>query len=169
MRSVQPDLAHADEAAALAARFAEVMGGDTVVHTDIRDDNLLLCADGRVLLCDWNWPVRGAAWLDSVFLMIGPRGDGLDVEAALAAHPLTAELPPEHIDIVLALVTAFFLKNGRRPGAADLTAHPRPPALAGRGVLGLAQRAARMASVPVSRSPICRTCGTWASPLTTTE
>ncbi len=115
VRSAQPDLAHTDEAAELAARYAEVMGGDTLVHTDIRDDNLLLCADGRVLLCDWNWPVRGADWLDSVFLMIGPRGDGLDVEAALAAHSITADLPSEHIDIALALITAFFLKNADDP------------------------------------------------------
>src|SRR3954447_4783020 len=78
---------HLDEAAALAERFADVADGDTLVHTDIRDDNLLLAADGRVLLCDWNWPVVGAAWLDTVFLMIGPRGDGLDVDAVLAAAP----------------------------------------------------------------------------------
>jgi hypothetical protein len=115
VRAAHPDFAHAEEAAALAARFAEVMAGDTVVHTDIRDDNLLLCADGRVLLCDWNWPVVGAPWLDSMFLMIGPRGDGLDVEAALAAHPLTAEVPSEAIDIVLALVIGYFFKSADEP------------------------------------------------------
>jgi hypothetical protein len=115
VRAAHPELAHADRAAALAGRFAEVTAGDTVVHTDIRDDNLLLCTDGRVLVCDWNWPVVGAAWLDSLLLMIGPRGDGLDVEAALAAHPLTAEVPPEHIDIVLALVTGYFLKSADEP------------------------------------------------------
>ncbi len=115
VRVTQPDLPHVDEAAALAARFADITGGDTVVHTDIRDDNLLLCSDGRVLLCDWNWPVAGADWLDSLFLMIGPRGDGLDVDAALAAHPLTADLPPEHIDIVLALVTGYFFKSADEP------------------------------------------------------
>ncbi len=110
-----PDLPHVDEAASLAAQFADITTGETVVHTDIRDDNLLLCADGRVLLCDWNWPVRGADWLDSLFLMIGPRGDGLDVEAALAAHPLTAKLPSEHVDIALALVTGYFLKSADEP------------------------------------------------------
>ena len=26
----------------------------------------------------------GAAWLDTLFLLIGPRGDGLDVDAVLA-------------------------------------------------------------------------------------
>jgi hypothetical protein len=47
--------------------------------------------------------------------MIGPRGDGLDVEAALAAHPLTSSVPAEHIDAVLALLTGFFLKSADDP------------------------------------------------------
>ena len=115
LRATRPDLAHLEDAAALAARFAEVTVGKTLTHTDVRDDNLLLCADGRVLLCDWNWPVVGAAWLDSLLLMIGPRGDGLDVDAALAAHPLTADVPAEQIDIVLALVIGYFLKSADEP------------------------------------------------------
>lgn len=106
---------HAGEAAALAARFREVTGGTTLVHTDIRDDNLLLAEDGRVLLCDWNWPVAGAAWLDTVLLMIGPRGDGLDVESVLASSPLTREVPAEAVDIVIALVTGYFLVSAAQP------------------------------------------------------
>ena len=103
------------EAAGLAARYREVVGGDTLVHTDIRDDNLLLAEDGRVLLCDWNWPALGAAWLDTVFLMIGPRGDGLDVDAVLASAPLTRDVPAESVDIVLALATGYFLMSAQQP------------------------------------------------------
>ena len=110
-----PGLAHADEAAALAARFAEVATGDTVVHTDVRDDNILLTPDGEAVLCDWNWPVVGAAWLDTVLLMIGPRGDGLDVDNVLAKAELTRDVPAEHIDIVIALVTAYFLTQAAEP------------------------------------------------------
>jgi aminoglycoside phosphotransferase (APT) family kinase protein len=119
LRADLPDLPgiaeHLDDAAALAARFDDVADGDTLVHTDIRDDNLMLATDGRVLLCDWNWPVVGAAWLDTVFLMIGPRGDGLDVEAALAASPVTRDVPAESIDIVIALITAYFLMSAAQP------------------------------------------------------
>jgi aminoglycoside phosphotransferase (APT) family kinase protein len=115
VRAAHPGLAHSDEAAALAARFAEVTAGDTVVHTDVRDDNILLTPDGGAVLCDWNWPVIGAAWLDTVLLMIGPRGDGLDVEAVLAETPLTRDVPAEHIDIAIALVTAYFLKSAGDP------------------------------------------------------
>lgn len=119
LRTSPPDLAgfteHAGEAAALAARFAEVTAGETLVHTDVRDDNLLLTADGRVLLCDWNWPVVGAAWLDTVLLMIGPRGDGLDVEGALAASPVLDGVPAESVDVAIALVTAYFLLSATLP------------------------------------------------------
>lgn len=109
------DREHADEAAALATRYAEVTTGSTLVHTDVRDDNLLLAEDGRVLLCDWNWPVAGAAWIDTLLLMIGPRGDGLDVDAVLAGCALTRDLDPEAVDIVLALVTGYFLHSAALP------------------------------------------------------
>ena len=108
-------LPHGDEAAALAARFAEVTDGATVVHTDVRDDNILVRPDGTAVLCDWNWPVVGAAWLDSLLLLIGPRGDGLDVEEVLATHPTFAGLDPEAVDVVLALVIGYFLKSADDP------------------------------------------------------
>ena len=110
-----PGQPHLDEAAALAAGFAEVSVGDTVVHTDIRDDNVLLCADGRTLFCDWNWPVVGASWLDSFMVLLGPRGDGLDVERVLAERPLTREVPAEHVDRALALLCGYFLKQAHEP------------------------------------------------------
>jgi hypothetical protein len=112
---------HSADAKALAARFAEVTVGSTLVHTDVRDDNLMLARDGRVLLCDWNWPVVGAPWLDLLLLLIGPRGDGLDVDAVLAASPLTRELDPDAVDIVLALVTGYFLRS------ADQAVPPTSP------------------------------------------
>ncbi len=110
-----PDHPHVAEAAALAARFPEVSVGDSVVHTDVRDDNLLLCDDGRVLLCDWNWPARGAAWLDSVWAMIGPRGDGLDVDAALATHPLTAGVPADDVDTTIAVALGYLFHAADQP------------------------------------------------------
>ena len=115
VRTTQPDLPHLAEAISLAERYADVMVGDTGVHTDVRDDNVLLDADGRAWVCDWNWPVVGAAWLDSLFMLIGPRGDGLDVESVIAERPLLRDVPAESIDVVIALVTAYFLKSADDP------------------------------------------------------
>lgn len=108
-------LPYAAQARALAERAVEAAAGDTLCHTDVRDDNLLLGASGEVWLCDWNWPVRGAAWLDSLWLLIGPRGDGLDVEAHIASHPLLASVDPEAIDSVLALTLGYFHKVADDP------------------------------------------------------
>ena len=115
VRLLRPDLPHLDEAAALAARFAEVAGGSTLVHTDVRDDNILIRPDGTALLCDWNFPCAGAAWLDTLFLMIGPRGDGLDVEALLAERRLTRDVPAETVDIMLALLVGYFFRQCEEP------------------------------------------------------
>lgn len=115
VRTTQPGLAHLEEAAALAARFDEATQGDTVVHTDVRDDNFIVDGDGRVWICDWNWPVVGAAWLDSFMTLIGPRGDGLDIGPALAGRPLLRDVPADHIDIVLALFIGYFFKQRDEP------------------------------------------------------
>jgi aminoglycoside phosphotransferase (APT) family kinase protein len=109
------DLPHADEAAALAASYAEAVGGETLVHTDVRDDNVLLTTDGRALFCDWNWPGEGASWLDSLFMLIGPRGDGLDVEGVITERRLLRDVPPDDVDRVLALLTGYFLKSAGDP------------------------------------------------------
>jgi aminoglycoside phosphotransferase (APT) family kinase protein len=119
LRDPTPDLPglreHLDDAAVLASAFEEVTAGSTLVHTDVRDDNLLLADDGRVLLCDWNFPVVGAPWLDTLILLIGPRGDGLDVDRVLSTAPLTRDVPAEAVDIVIALVTGYFLMSAAQP------------------------------------------------------
>ncbi|HEX6149088.1 phosphotransferase [Nocardioides sp.] len=115
VRELHPELAHVDEAEQLAARYAEVVAGETVVHTDVRDDNALIDRDGKVWFCDWNWPVVGAPWLDSLFMLIGPRGDGVDVDAVIKGRPLLRDVPAEDVDSVIALVTAYFLKSAAGP------------------------------------------------------
>jgi hypothetical protein len=111
----RPDLHQREEAAELAGRYREVVGGDTLVHTDVRDDNILIRPDGSAVLCDWNFPCVGAPWLDTLLLMVGPRGDGLDVESMMAARRLTRDVAPEHVDIFLALVTGYFLRQAEEP------------------------------------------------------
>jgi hypothetical protein len=115
VRATQPELPHLDDAEALAAGFAVVTAGDTLVHTDLRDDNFLIDSGGRAWTCDWNWPVVGADWLDSLFVLVGPRGDGLDVESVIASRPLLRDVPAEHIDTVLALLVGYFFRQRDEP------------------------------------------------------
>jgi hypothetical protein len=74
-----------------AAGRAE-LDGDSLVHLDIRSDNLCL-RDGRCLIVDWNWAARGnpqldlAFWLPSLRLEGGPEPEaaGPGTPAELAA------------------------------------------------------------------------------------
>jgi aminoglycoside phosphotransferase (APT) family kinase protein len=111
--------AHLAEAADLATGFAEATAGGHLVHTDLRDDNFLLTSDGAQVL-DWSWPALGAPWVDTVLLLVGPRADGLDVEALLAERRLTRGVPAERVDALLALVAGVQLRSaGDRPPPAS--------------------------------------------------
>ena len=81
----------------------------------MRDDNVLLTPDGRALFCDWNWPTAGADWLDSLFMLIGPRGDGLDVDAVIAERRLLRDVPADDVDRVLALICGYFFRQADEP------------------------------------------------------
>ena len=83
-----PDLPHLEEAAALAARFAEVTGGDDRrAHRRPRRQHPADRPTAGRCSATGTGRCVGAAWLDTLFLLIGPRGDGLDVDAVLAARP----------------------------------------------------------------------------------
>ena len=114
VRATAPTWPHLDEAIALAARYTVVTGGNTLVHTDARDDNFLLAGSGA-LLCDWNWPVQGASWIDTVCVLMTAYGDGVDADALLAARPLTRDVDPEHVDVLLALLVGYFLERREQP------------------------------------------------------
>jgi hypothetical protein len=115
VRRVAPHWPHLDEAVSLAGRFEEATRGRTLVHTDVRDDNFLIPDHGRPLLCDWNFPTVGAAWIDTVCLLIGASGDGLDVEEVLARRALTRKVPARDIDSLLALLAGYFLERRDAP------------------------------------------------------
>lgn len=115
VRATAPGWPHLEEAAALAADLDRATAGNTLVHTDARDDNFLLPASGRAFLCDWNFPVRGAAWIDTVSLLITASGDGVDADALLATRALTRNVAAADIDSVLALFCGYFLERRDQP------------------------------------------------------
>lgn len=115
VRTVAADWPHLEEAAALAGRFQQATAGHTLVHTDGRDDNILLPVGSTPLLCDWNFPVVGAAWIDTVLLLISAHGDGLNADALLAERRLTRDVEAERIDTLLALLCGYFLERRDLP------------------------------------------------------
>jgi aminoglycoside phosphotransferase (APT) family kinase protein len=57
--------AHLHELAALEETWAAHTAGDTLLHTDVRADNLLLTPNG-VAVVDWPYACRGAAFVEPV-------------------------------------------------------------------------------------------------------
>jgi Ser/Thr protein kinase RdoA (MazF antagonist) len=58
---------HLNELAELERSWAGLLAGDTLLHADLRADNVLL-ADGRVLFVDWPHACIGAAVADVAFM-----------------------------------------------------------------------------------------------------
>ncbi|MGY1752417.1 phosphotransferase family protein [Blastococcus sp. SYSU D01042] len=97
------------------------LAGDTLVHGDVRADNLLLAPDGSVAFIDWAWASRGAEWVDPVlFALDATTQGGVDPEALIGRSDLVARADPREVtDLVLAM-TGMFARSMRRPAPAGL-------------------------------------------------
>jgi hypothetical protein len=92
------------EALETAADQAE-LDGDTLLHADVRSDNLCLL-DGRAVLVDWNWACRGAASLDLAAWLPSLHDEG---------GPTPWTLLPDS-GLLASLLAGFFLEHaGREP------------------------------------------------------
>lgn len=101
---------------ALAAREAEWPArGTTLLHTDIRADNILI-RDGRVYVVDWPHAAVGPRWADLVFMLpsVSMQG-GPDPWELFDAQPLSAAADRDAVVTVLGGLTGFFLCEARKP------------------------------------------------------
>ncbi|KUN00055.1 aminoglycoside phosphotransferase [Streptomyces yokosukanensis] len=105
-----PDLA------ALEARWAEGASGDTLAHADLRADNVLLTADGGVVLVDWPHALRAAPWFDLLVLLPCVRAQGgPDPEEVFTRHPLGRDADPDAVTAALAALAGYFLRSSLAP------------------------------------------------------
>ena len=89
--------------------------GTTLLHADLRADNILL-TDDRVVFVDWPWACIGAPWLDLLSMMPSIAMHGMpDQEKIFTSHPLGAAAPAEGVTAVLAGLAGFFIGNGSQP------------------------------------------------------
>lgn len=98
-----------DELWDLSERGPELLDGDTLVHGDLRPDNLLVDPGGAAVLVDWNWVSRGPRWADLVGLWPLMAYQGVDVEALARHSPLLAGVDPDAVDCFLALLALYMV------------------------------------------------------------
>jgi aminoglycoside phosphotransferase (APT) family kinase protein len=116
---------HLDRLAALEAGWPAATEGPTLLHSDLRADNLLLTST-RVAAVDWPWACAGAAWVDLLLLLpsVTMQG-GPDPEPTFATHPVAADADPEAVITALAAFAGFLIGGSRQlppPGLPTLRA-----------------------------------------------
>ena len=106
---------HLDDLAALEATWADGAGGTTLLHTDLRADNMLLTAD-RVVFIDWPWAAVGAAWIDLANMLpsVAMQG-GPEPWTIFDAHPVSEGADPEAVTAYVAGLAGFFVWGGAQP------------------------------------------------------
>jgi hypothetical protein len=114
---------HLSRLAELEARWPDAVAGQTLVHGDIRSDNILIGPNGPVFV-DWPHAAVGnpvfdlVAWAPSVVLEGGPEPEDL-----LAGHRPSQSADPEVVSVLLAAVSGFFVSHSLRsppPGLPTL-------------------------------------------------
>ncbi|WP_327116583.1 phosphotransferase [Nocardia sp. NBC_01730] len=101
--------------AALEDGWHQATVGETLLHSDIRPDNLILRPDRTVVVVDWAWPSRGAAWVDLVAMAPSIAAAGVDPDKVLANHPVTEAVDPAAIDAYLCALVGYWETHSRRP------------------------------------------------------
>lgn len=100
-----------------ARRGIDALDGDTLCHSDVRADNILLTEHGDVSLVDWAWASRGSRIADALQLLASvPDPDGTlrvndRVDAVLDRHGLPRQVGTD----VLTGILAFFVDAARWP------------------------------------------------------
>src|SRR3954463_11928114 len=113
-------LRHLDRLAELESRWVEAAAGDTLLHLDLRADNMLVAED-RVWIVDWPWAARGAPAFDlvgfapSVAMQGGPEPAEL---LAMSAFGRTAD--PEAVTVLVATVAGYFHVHSLLPAPPGL-------------------------------------------------
>lgn len=111
---------HLSQLAELEARWPGAIEGQTLIHGDIRSDNILMSRAGPVFV-DWPHAAVGTpvfdlvAWAPSVQLEGGPVPEEL-----LAGHRPSRSADPDVVSALLAAVSGFFVSHSLRPSPPGL-------------------------------------------------
>jgi aminoglycoside phosphotransferase (APT) family kinase protein len=106
---------HLDSLVQLERQAASVVEGNTLLHTDLRADNILLTAE-KVWFVDWPHATVGAAWVDVIFFApsVTMQG-GPPPGQVIASQPAVQNANPAAVTAVVAALAGFFTQRALQP------------------------------------------------------
>jgi hypothetical protein len=111
---------HLDRLVAMEPSWEAATEGTTVVHSDVRADNVLL-ADDAVTFVDWSHAARGAPWLDLLLMLPSVEvGGGPRPDEVWDHSPLAAGVDADAVDAVLVAVAGYFTHRATLPPVPGL-------------------------------------------------
>lgn len=111
---------HLETLAELESHAPDAVRGNTLLHFDVRGDNLLLDGD-RVWFLDWPHARVGAAWFDLVcFLPSVTMQGGPPPEEAFARSPASRATDADAVTHGVAAVAGFFTRHSLLPPVPGL-------------------------------------------------
>jgi aminoglycoside phosphotransferase (APT) family kinase protein len=107
---------HLDDLLELEVAAVQAVAGDRLVHLDARGDNMLVRADGEVVLVDWPWAAAGDPLADLVcFVPSAVLAGAGDPEALLLGSATGRDADPRAVNAVLAAFTGLMEHARRKP------------------------------------------------------
>lgn len=109
--------------AQLEAGWTDAAAGDTLLHTDLRADNILIGKDGTVTFVDWPWACVGASFVDALLMVpsIG-LGGGPDPATVIDRYDLVGGVDPDAFLSLFVAVAGFFARAMQDPPPPGLPA-----------------------------------------------
>jgi hypothetical protein len=107
---------HLADLIAKEQRWTDGVDGTTLLHLDLRRDNILLTPT-EVLFVDWAWPAVGAAWLDLVCFLptVAAQTARYDVDAVFRSRSAGRTAPAEAVDAFLVALAGYWRSNSLLP------------------------------------------------------
>lgn len=110
------EAAHIDQLVALERQWQEAARGPTLLHNDVRADNVLITPAGEAVLVDWPWARCGAAAVDVV--MFAPSAwlaGGPEPEEVVQATAVGRAADPAAVDAMVVAFAGLMQHRRRQP------------------------------------------------------
>lgn len=90
--------------------------GKTLLHADIRADNILITKEKKVVFVDWPWASVGAKWLDLLFFLPSlAMQKGPKPWQVFDSHDLTKDADPNAVTKMVCALAGLFLFLANQP------------------------------------------------------